>query len=233
MTAPELSVEGGSVTAVAVGILLALGTIALSSWIVLVAYRGYRESSERSILFLAVGIALTATVPTVARIVVPTVGGSALLSTAVAVAVQFSGLIWILYAVYGRPENGGSRAVGVAAIGSLFVFLAPLFVFLAPLAAVDRGVDQSVAITAVSAVTAVLGGVVAVQAYRGYRRYDRRPMLLLAVGVGLLTVGSFGTLTALDLLVSTSDAVALGSVWSVELRGLVSILRSLTTEQSP
>jgi len=226
MTAPELSVEGGSVTAVAVGILLALGTIALSSWIVLVAYRGYRESSERSILFLAVGIALTATVPTVARIVVPTVGGSALLSTAVAVAVQFSGLIWILYAVYGRPENGGSRAVGVAAIGSLFVFLAPL-------AAVDRGVDQSVAITAVSAVTAVLGGVVAVQAYRGYRRYDRRPMLLLAVGVGLLTVGSFGTLTALDLLVSTSDAVALGSVWSVELRGLVSILRSLTTEQSP
>jgi len=56
--------------------------------------------------------------------------------------------------------------------------------------------------------------------------------LLLAVGVGLLTVGSFGTLTALDLLVSTSDAVALGSVWSIELLGLLSILRSLTTERS-
>jgi len=226
MTAPELSVEGGSLTAVAVGILLALATIALSAWIVHVAYRGYRESSERSILFLAVGIALTATVPTVARIVVPTVGASALLSTAVAVAVQFSGLVWILSAVYGRPEDGGYRAVGAAAVGSLGVFLSPFV-------AVDAGVDQSVAMTAISAVTAALGGFVAVQAYRGYRRYDRRPMLLLAVGVGLLTVGSFLTLTAVDLLVSTSDAVALGSVWGVELLGLVSILRSLTTDRSP
>ncbi|MFD1641700.1 DUF7521 family protein [Halohasta litorea] len=225
MTAPELSVEGGSVVAVAVGFLLALGTIALSSWIVLVAYRGYRKSSERSILFLAVGIGLTATVPTVARIVVPTVGASALLSTAVAVAVQFSGLIWILYAVYGRPEDGGYRAVATAAVGSLFVLLAPL-------AAVERGIGESAAMTGVSAVTAVVGGFVAIQAYRGYRRYDRRPMLLLAVGVGLLTVGSFGTLTAVDLLGSTSDAVALGSVWSIELLGLLSILRSLTTDRS-
>ncbi|KAA9396197.1 hypothetical protein Har1130_16040 [Haloarcula sp. CBA1130] len=84
--------------------------------------------------------------------------------------------------------------------------------------------------TAVSSVTAVLGGFVAVQAYRGYRRYDRRPMLLLAVGLALLTVGSFVAITTAEWVFPVSDAVAVGTVWTVELLGLVAILQSLRVD---
>jgi hypothetical protein len=39
-------------------------------------------------------------------------------------------------------------------------------------------------------VTVLLGLLIAGQAYRGYRRYDSEPMLYLAVGFGLISVGS-------------------------------------------
>ncbi|WP_435066548.1 DUF7521 family protein [Haloplanus sp. C73] len=37
-------------------------------------------------------------------------------------------------------------------------------------------------------VTIAMGSFVVYQAYRGYRRHDRRQMLFLAVGIGLITV---------------------------------------------
>ena len=223
MTTPELTVEGGAAVMVALAILLALGIIALSAWIAAVAYRGYRQSGDRSVLLLAVGIALTATVPTTARIALPTAGVSSLPTTAAAVAVQFAGLVAILSAIYGR-EGVDARLVAGATAGSLVVFAAPM----AAVRATDLG--QSAAMTAVSSVTAVLGGFVAVQAYRGYRRYDRRPMLLLAVGLALLTVGAFGAITAVKWLPAVSDAAAVGTVWTVELLGLVAILQSLRVD---
>jgi hypothetical protein len=39
-------------------------------------------------------------------------------------------------------------------------------------------------------VTVLLGLLIAGQAYRGYRRYDSTPMLYLAVGFGLISIGS-------------------------------------------
>ena len=224
MTTPELTVEGGAAVMVALAILLALGIIALSAWIAAVAYRGYRQSGDRSVLLLAVGIALTATVPTTARIALPTAGVSSLPTTAAAVAVQFAGLVAILAAIYGRPEGVDARLVAGATAGSLVVFAAPM----AAVRATDLG--PSTAMTAVSSVTAVLGGFVAVQAYRGYRRYDRRPMLLLAVGLALLTVGAFVAITAVEWLPAVSDAAAVGTVWTVELLGLVAILQSLRVD---
>ncbi|WP_225307851.1 MULTISPECIES: hypothetical protein [unclassified Haloarcula] len=224
MTAPKLTVEGGSAAGVVVAILLAIGIIALSAWITVVAYRGYRKSGDRSVLFLAVGIALTATVPTTARIALPTAGISSLLTTAAAVGVQFAGLVVILYAIYGRSEAVSSRLVAGAAACSLAVFAAPV------VAVRTTDLGQSTAMTAVSSVTAVLGGFVAVQAYRGYRRYDRRPMLLLAVGLALLTVGSFVAITTAEWVFPVSDAVAVGTVWTVELLGLVAILQSLRVD---
>ena len=223
MTTPELTVEGGAAVTVALAILLALGIIALSAWIAAVAYRGYRQSGDRSVLLLAVGIALTATVPTTARIALPTAGVSSLPTTAAAVAVQFAGLVAILAAIYGRPAVD-ARLVAGATTGSLVVFAAPM----AAVRATDLG--PSTAMTAVSSVTAVLGGFVAVQAYRGYRRYDRRPMLLLAVGLALLTVGAFVAITAVEWLPAVSDAAAVGTVWTVELLGLVAILQSLRVD---
>ena len=224
MTTPELTVEGGEAATVVLAVLLAVGLIALSAWVAVVAYRGYRESGDRPVLFLAVGIALTATVPTTVRIALPTAGVSSLLTTAAAVAVQFAGLVAILYAIYGRPGDVDTRLVAATAAGSLGVFSAPV-------AAVSVGeVAPTAAMTGVSSLTAGLGGFVAVQAYRGYRRHDRRPMLLLSVGLGLLTVGSFGAITAVDWLPAVSDAAAVGTVWTVELLGLVAILGSLRIE---
>ncbi|WP_225307893.1 hypothetical protein [Haloarcula sp. CBA1129] len=43
----KLTVEGGSAAGVVVAILLAIGIIALSAWITVVAYRGYRKSGDR------------------------------------------------------------------------------------------------------------------------------------------------------------------------------------------
>lgn len=39
-------------------------------------------------------------------------------------------------------------------------------------------------------VTVLLGLLIAGQAYRGYRRYDSQPMLYLAVGFAIISVGS-------------------------------------------
>lgn len=44
---------------------------------------------------------------------------------------------------------------------------------------------------AATLVATALGLLIVFQAYRGYRRNDSRPMLLLAVGFTLLTIGPF------------------------------------------
>lgn len=45
-------------------------------------------------------------------------------------------------------------------------------------------------LVAAKIITVLLGLAIAGQAYRGYRRYDSRPMLYLAMGFGLISVGS-------------------------------------------
>lgn len=61
--------------------------------------------------------------------------------------------------------------------------------------------------------------------YAVHRRYGRRPMLMLAVGIGLLTVGSFVLLHAP--ISRSSDAVRIGAVLTVEFTGLLCIALSL------
>ncbi|MCW8173781.1 hypothetical protein D8S78_24730 [Natrialba swarupiae] len=65
--------------------------------------------------------------------------------------------------------------------------------------------DPTTAEDGVNGLAAVIGGFVATQAYRGYRRYNSRPMLLLAAGVLLLTVGSFVGAIMVDTFSEASD----------------------------
>jgi len=224
MTVPELTVEGGSTAGVVIAIVLAVSIIALSAWIAFVAYRGYKQSGERSVLSIAIGITLTATVPTIVRIVLPTAGVASLTTTAAAVALQFAGLVVILSAIYHRPQAVNTRLMAGTTAGSLIVFAAPLT------AVQLTDISPSIAMTAIGSITALLGGFVALQAYRGYRRYDRQPMLLLAVGLTLLTVGSFIGITTVEWVLPVSDAAAVSTVWTVELFGLLAILLSLRVE---
>ncbi|THE63339.1 hypothetical protein D8Y22_18745 [Salinadaptatus halalkaliphilus] len=224
MTGIEITVEGGSTAVGLFAFGLAFATIVVGVWIALVAYRGYRRSGERSVLFLAVGIALASTVRTSASIVFSTAGASSVVTNAVAVSSQFAGLVLILYAIYGRPERHGGRAVAAAVLGGLLTLIVPFVV-------IDTfGPNESLVEAGLNGLPAIVGAFVTIQAYRGYRRYGQRPMLLLAVGLGLLTVGSFGTITGLYVLTTVSDAGALVVIGSVELGGLLAILRSLTRE---
>lgn len=222
MSGTDVAVEGGSLAVGLFAVLLALATIAVGAWIAVSAYRGYRQSGERSVLFLAVGIALASTVHTSARFVVPTVTDSAVLTDAVAVASQLAGLVLILVAIYGRPERHGRRAVSTALAGGVLALLFPVVLL------DGVGSDPTTVQVVLNAVPAIVGSFVAVQAYRGYRRYDRPGMRLLAVGIATLTVGSFGTILALHALSPAADATALVAIGLVELVGLLAILRSLT-----
>lgn len=224
MSQPEIAVEGGSVVAVLVGIALALATVAVGAWIAVAAYRGYRRSRDRSVLLLAVGIGLASTAHTSVRVALSTAEASLLHVSVVATAVQFTGLVFVLYAVYGDPEEGVARVAAGAVTGGILVSLAPLLLVEAD------AVSRTVAMTGANGVTAVLGAFISVQAYRGYRRYDRRPMRLLAVGIGLLTVGSFAALNVPPVSMAASDAVRIGIVLAVELAGLLSIAASLRVE---
>jgi hypothetical protein len=63
---------------------------------------------------------------------------------------------------------------------------------------------------AATLVAGTLGLVVVFQAYRGYRRNDSKPMLLLAIGFALLTLGPFGlslAVTAIARAVGQSELV--------------------------
>ncbi|EMA58227.1 DUF7521 family protein [Halorubrum lipolyticum] len=222
MSGSGLTVDGGSAAVVLFAIAIALATIAVGAWVAVSAYNGYRRSGDRSTWFLAVGIALAAAVHASLRVVLSTAGASLFLVNTVAVAVQFTGLVFVLYAVYGNPGRRTTRVMAGAAAGGALVFLVPVALVradaLAPLAAA----------TVANGVTAGLGLFVAAQAFRGYQRYDRRPMLLFSVGIGLLTVGSFAVLNVPA--AWASDALRIGSVLTVEFAGLLSIAASLRTE---
>ncbi|SFC51914.1 hypothetical protein SAMN05444422_109198 [Halobiforma haloterrestris] len=224
MNWPDFTVEGGSIAAGLLAMSLAVATIIVGIWVTYVTYRGYRQSDDQPTLFLAVGIALAFAVHTFARIVFPTVGASSPLTDTAAVAIQIVGLGFILYAVYGRPEHADVRILGGVVLGGVFVFLAPII-------AVERTVvDPTTAQDGVNAFAALVGGFVATQAYRGYRRYDSRPMLLLAAGLLLLTVGSFVGAIVVSTFSTASDAEVLAVVGGSELAGLVLVLRSLTQD---
>lgn len=224
MIASDLSVDGGSLVAGVLALGLAVTTVLLGAWVAYVAYAGYRRSGDRPALFLAAGIALAFAAHTSVRIAFPTAGASSALTDTAAVAIQIVGLGFILYAIYGRPEHADVRFLGGVMVGGVVVFLAPIV-------AIERAiVAPTTAVTGVNVIAAIVGGIVATQAYRGYHRYDSRPMLLLAAGILLLTVGTFAGGIVVDTLVNASDAVVLAVVWVGELGGLILVLRSLTRD---
>lgn len=90
------------------------------------------------------------------------------------------------------------------------------------LLAVDLLSPEAVA-TASRGLTAVAGLFVAGLAYRGYRRNDAAKMLWLAVGIGLLTAGTFLASVVLNG-VGVGDGGVLLSVGAVNVLGLSAIL---------
>ncbi|MFB1064386.1 hypothetical protein CP556_07040 [Natrinema sp. CBA1119] len=96
--------EGGAVTiAIAVFVGQAVAFV-IACWIAKRSYDGYRDARRPSLLWLALGIALLAAVPTVVRFLLPTLlGASSLTTTVLATASEIVGLTAILYTVYGRP----------------------------------------------------------------------------------------------------------------------------------
>jgi hypothetical protein len=77
--------------------------------------------------------------------------------------------------------------------------------------------------TASRGLTAAVGLFVAGLAYRGYRRNDARKMLWLAVGIGLLTAGTFLVSVVLDGF-GIGDGGVLLSVGAVNVLGLSAVL---------
>lgn len=220
MIASDFNVDGGALAPALLAIALAVATIGIGMWVAYRAYRGYRQSGERPALFLAVGIALAFSVYSVAGIAFPTAGASSLLTATAAVSVQIVGLWFILYAIHGRPEHADDTHLGGVLVGGIIAVLVLVI-------GSRRVVEPAIAVNVINALAAVVGGFVATQAYRGYRRYDSRPMLLLAAGILLLTVGSFVGAYIVDALADVSDAVVLVVVGMSELAGLVLVLRSL------
>ncbi|WP_254521932.1 hypothetical protein [Natrinema caseinilyticum] len=105
MTGPPLqTVSGGSVT-VAIAVFLGQAiAFVIACWIAKRSYDGYRDARRPALLWLALGIALLAAVPTAVRFLLPTMFGATSLTTSVlATASEITGLTAILYTVYGRP----------------------------------------------------------------------------------------------------------------------------------
>ncbi|QLG49978.1 hypothetical protein [Natrinema halophilum] len=102
--APLQTVSDGSTT-VAIAVFLGQATaFVIACWIAKRSYDGYRDARRPALLWLALGIALLAAVPTVVRFLLPTVFDASSLTTSVlATASEIAGLTAILYTVYGRP----------------------------------------------------------------------------------------------------------------------------------
>jgi len=101
---PLQTVEGGTPTvAIAVFVGQAIAFV-IACWIAKRSYDGYRDARRPALLWLALGIALLAAVPTVVRFLLPTlVGATSLTTSVVATTSEIAGLAAILYTVYGRP----------------------------------------------------------------------------------------------------------------------------------
>lgn len=224
MSGVEITVSGGSIAVVLIAIGLAFATIVLGAWIAIKMYRGYRRSGDRSTFYLAIGLGLASAVHTAVRVLLSTLDMSLLMINVVATAVQFAGLVFALYAVYGDPGRDVVRVTGGAAFGGAILLIAPL------LMVEYTEIARLTAVSLSTGVTAAFGAFIAVQAYRGYYRYNQRPMLLLALGIGLLTVGSF---TVLNLPTpALTDAPRVGLTVAVEFTGLLLIGFSLRGDRT-
>jgi small-conductance mechanosensitive channel len=99
----QTSTGGGTTIAIAVFVGQAVAFV-IACWIAKRSYDGYRDARRSPLLWLALGIALLAAVPTVVRFLLPTLlGASSLTTTVLATASEIVGLTAILYTVYGRP----------------------------------------------------------------------------------------------------------------------------------
>ncbi|MCU4754428.1 hypothetical protein ACLI4U_18620 [Natrialbaceae archaeon A-CW2] len=74
---------------------------------------------------------------------------------------------------------------------------------------------------------AIVGTLIAIQAYRGYRRNDSEPMLYLALGLLLLTLGPFVLNVTVTTLTGADQTVTVFLENVSRLAGLVAITYSL------
>lgn len=222
MTGTDITVDGGGLLWALVALLLVVATIVVGVWVALIAYRKYQTSGDRPTLYLAAGIVLISTVHTSVILVFSNAGVSQLFSDSLASAVQFVGLLFILYAVYGQPERGGYPEL-VALITSAILIIVIPFALLEVVTVELQFIQISV-----NGVPAIVGAFVALQAYRGYRHYQSVPMLLLSVGIAMLAIAPFLISLVLHGVAPVSDATALSVLWLAQFGGLLSILRSLT-----
>lgn len=211
----EAEAEGGS--ALVVGLVLVTFVVAavLSTAIAYRLYVGYRGSGDRSMLAIAVGLLLVTTVPTVIRIVIPTVIGDAeRLRVLAATTSEFVGLLAIVVAVR-TPSRSRHRVRRDRAT-------------VLPLVAVAVAVTIDHVVWLSYGVTPLAGIYVTWLAYRGYRRNDSEPMAYLALGIFLLTVLPAVAAIGLGPLLGASDAASLLAASISQLGGLLSVYYSLT-----
>lgn len=101
---PLEAATGGSQSAAALVFVGRTIAFAIACWIAWRTYRGYERVRAPALLWLALGIALLAAVPTMVRFLIPTVtDATPLTTTLLATSSEIAGLLAILYAVYGRP----------------------------------------------------------------------------------------------------------------------------------
>ena len=102
--APLETATGGTPNVAALVFVGRAVAFAIACWIAWRAYRGYERARAPALLWLALGIALLAAVPTMVRFLVPTmIDAPALTTNVLATSSEVAGLLAILYAVYGRP----------------------------------------------------------------------------------------------------------------------------------
>ena len=87
--------------------------------------------------------------------------------------------------------------------------------------------DPGLVLFATALATAVVGAAVAGVAYRGYRKHDSPTMLLLAVGIGLITVAPFVVSYGIAIVVPISEAAALLAILCANILGLLAMVYSL------
>jgi hypothetical protein len=106
MIGPLLSTfTGGAPSVVALVVVGQALTAGLAAWIAVRTYRGYRRADDPALLWMAVGIALLTVGATTVEFLLPTVGGAPVTTTLVARSSELTGLLAILYAIYGIPRR--------------------------------------------------------------------------------------------------------------------------------
>ncbi|GAB3682325.1 hypothetical protein GCM10028857_07960 [Salinarchaeum chitinilyticum] len=207
--------EGGSAFVVGLVLITFVVAAVLSTAIAYRLYVGYRGSGDRSMLAIAVGLLLITTVPTVVRIVVPTVlGGADEVRIFTATASELAGLLAIVLAV--RTPTRTRRRVRRERATVL------------PLALLAIAVTVDHVVWLAYRITPLVGSYVTWLAYRGYRRNDSAPMAFLALGIFLLTVVPTAAAIGLGPLLGVNDAGSLLAASLSQLGGLLSVYYSLT-----